>query len=63
MCESKKSCGDCSQANRVEGSTEVLICENPLSGAYNTHVLKTEYCNGYRKATKEWERHINRKFF
>ena len=58
MSENKKCCGNCSQANRWENSTEILKCENPLSGAYSTPVLKTEYCSRHRKATKEWERHL-----
>ena len=56
----EKCCGNCSQANKWDGSTDVLKCECPLSGSFDTPVLKTESCERYRKATKEWINYLNR---
>lgn len=58
-----KSCANCTSAYRWDEATggSIFRCKNPLSGAYNTAVTKSECCDRHRNATSDWIKYLSGK--
>ena len=50
----KKVCKSCGWGRQTLNSDTVFICGCPLSGAYGTHVIESDGCDRWKKASDEY---------
>jgi hypothetical protein len=49
-----KNCKTCGWGRQIPNIKNILICGCQLSGCYQTHVLETDSCDCWKKASDEY---------
>lgn len=49
-----KNCKTCGWGRQIENVEKVMKCGSPLSGNFETDVLKNESCGSWKKASNEY---------
>lgn len=53
-----KNCKTCGWGVQIPKVKTIMLCGCPLSGSYKTHVIETESCDRWKKASDEYLRQI-----